>query len=192
MDSRTYQNIAANAALIARYAALSEGLSSALKVISFGKKEIKEAINVLEVAPGALWNPALCRAYEIYRLLLKSPNQGVEAIAQQLEVSPSTVQQTINALKAGGVSIPSQTVKTYSARSGEGAKLANERMTNEERIQEAIAVVQAAVKKLRKQHDWDSLSVKQKIKLLQDETRAAKGTAISSQTLYREWIRDLW
>jgi biotin operon repressor len=194
MDSRTYQNIAANASLIAQYAQLSGRLKDTLKVLSFGKKEVSQAIEVLETGPAMLWNPALYRAYQIYNLLLKSPNQSLESLAVKLEVSPSTVQQTINALKAGSVSIPSQTVKTYSVRGGDGigAARANEKRTNDERVDEAIAVVEAAVSKLCQVHDWDTLPVRQKIKLLQAETKTARGTAISTQTLYREWIRDLW
>jgi hypothetical protein len=104
------------------------------------------------------------------------------------------VKQTIGALRAGGVQIVSEQIPVIPAapRLGLGPEETNTNADNEERMQEAIKSVKLAVKKLRQEHDWDTLNTRQKIRLLQQETRAARGTAISSQTLYREWIKDLW
>ena len=83
--------------------------------------------------------------------------------------------------------------KSRPALKGEGNEATNEGRTNEERIEESMNAVADAVTALKRQHpDWDSLGVRRKIALLKEKTKEQRGTAISSQTLYREWCRDLW
>lgn len=53
------------------------------------------------------------------------------------------------------------------------------------RMEESIRLVEEVVEILRGRTDWDTLNVRQKIRLLKEETLKIRGTAISSQTLYR-------
>lgn len=76
---------------------------------------------------------------------------------------------------------------------GHGPEATNENRSNDERADESIQVVQEAVAILRRQYaDWSNLSVRSRIKLLQTETLKSRGVKISSQTLYRPWVRGLW
>jgi len=68
----------------------------------------------------------------------------------------------------------------------------NEDKSNEERRLESIVIVKEAVSALKIQHDWDSLKVRQKIQLIKEQTLKNQGVSISSQTLYRSWVRSLW
>jgi len=68
----------------------------------------------------------------------------------------------------------------------------NEDKSNEERRSESIVIVKEAVEALKIQHDWDSLKVRQKIELIKEQTLKNQGVSISSQTLYRSWVRSLW
>ena len=68
---------------------------------------------------------------------------------------------------------------------GKGAGYINESLSNEERVEEIVAVVEKAVTELRAECDWDSLLVPMKIALLKEKTFESRGVAISSQTLYR-------
>jgi len=79
-----------------------------------------------------------------------------------------------------------------SAAPGEGQEATNADRSNDERIQQTIDDVTAAVEKLRKLDDWESLGVRQRITLIQNETLPTRKAKISSQTLYRPWVRDLW
>ena len=74
-----------------------------------------------------------------------------------------------------------------------GNEATNEGRSNEQRIEESRKAVEDAVAALKETYsDWDSLGVRRKIGLLKEKTKEQRGTAISSQTLYREWCRDLW
>lgn len=75
---------------------------------------------------------------------------------------------------------------------GEGAEATNADRSNEERQEESIRDVEAAVARLQQEHDWESLSIRSRIKLLQAETLKTRGAKISTQTLYQPWVRPLW
>ena len=72
------------------------------------------------------------------------------------------------------------------------AAVANEGLSNEERIEQSIALVKGAVADLKQEFDWDTIALKQRIKLIQAKVREKRGTSISQQTLYREWCKHLW
>lgn len=73
-----------------------------------------------------------------------------------------------------------------------GAAIANEDRSNDERIEESIAKVVAAVGILSQRPDWEALGRKARARLIAEETRRATGTGTSTQTLYRPWCKDLW
>lgn len=88
--------------------------------------------------------------------------------------------------------VPAEKVALPSILPGGGSRAVNANRNNEERMDESIALVTAAVDALKKLYDWDSLGARAKIRLLQIETLNMRGAEISSQTLYQEWIKDIW
>ena len=193
MDKNTYQLISQNAPHIAEYAEVSAKLRAIAKtLVGRSQKELLALAESLERLPEALFKPSFARAYRLYRepsLVSRS------ATAQQLGAS-ATIQQTILALRSGGVSIRTKVKQNGKAQkklpTGKGAGYINESLSNEERVEEIVAVVEKAVAELRAECDWDSLLVPIKIALLKEKTFESRGVAISSQTLYREWVRGLW
>jgi hypothetical protein len=74
-----------------------------------------------------------------------------------------------------------------------GAELANADRTNDERADEVSQAITEAVRKLRVQYpDWLDLPTRRRIDLLKSQTKEDRGFAVSNQTLYRDWNRDLW
>jgi biotin operon repressor len=194
MDQTTYKQISETAPHIVEYAEASAKLRAIAKtLVGRSQKELLALAQSLERLPEALFKPSLARAYRIYR----EPNEGSRSTAaQELEVSAATIQQTILALRAGGVSIQAKAKHNGNAQkklpTGKGAGYINETLSNEERVEEIVAVVEKAVVDLRTDYDWDALGKRQKIALLKEKTFESRGVAISSQTLYREWCKDLW
>lgn len=76
--------------------------------------------------------------------------------------------------------------------SGDGAVATNVDRSNEERKQESINDVTAAVTALRQSHDWDNLKRTARIELLRQETCKHRGVPIGNATLYQDWIKELW
>jgi biotin operon repressor len=195
MDQTTYKQISENAPHIVEYAEASAKLRSIAKtLVGRSQKELLALAQSLERLPEILFKPSLARAYRLYR----EPSLVSRSAAAEALGSSSTIQQTVQALRTGGVSIQakSQNGKAKLAQkktpTGKGASYINETLSNEERVDEIIAVVEQAVVDLRTEYDWDSLGKRQRIALLKEKTFESRGVAISSQTLYREWVKDLW
>jgi hypothetical protein len=195
MDQTTYKQISENAPSIVEYAEISQRLRAIAKtVVGRSQKELLALAESLERLPEALFKPSFARAYQLYR----EPSLASRSAAAQQIGASATIQQTVLALKAGGVSIQvkSQNGKVKLAQkktpTGKGAGYINESLSNEERVEEIVAEVEKAVADLRTEHDWDSLGKRQRIALLKEKTFESRGVAISSQTLYREWCKDLW
>ena len=75
----------------------------------------------------------------------------------------------------------------------DGAALVNESRSNEERMEHSVKAVQEAVDHLSSTLEgWQSLGKRQKIELLKTEIKRSRGVGISTQTLYRDWIRAIW
>ncbi|NJM74752.1 MAG: hypothetical protein HC852_02015 [Acaryochloridaceae cyanobacterium RU_4_10] len=195
MDTNTYKQISENAPHIAEYAEVSAKLRAIAKtMVGRSQKELLALAQSLERLPEHLFKPSLARAYRLYR----EPSLGSRsAAAEELKVSAATIQQTVLALRAGGVSAQLKAKQNGGKTqkkllTGKGASYINENLSNEERVEEIVAVVEKAVAELRTEYDWDNLLVPQKIALLKEKTFESRGVAISSQTLYREWCKDLW
>jgi len=74
-----------------------------------------------------------------------------------------------------------------------GAARINQATSNDARAAEAIAVVTEAVQAIqRERKDWATLTVRQKIDLIRATTKQIRGTAVGQQTLYRDWIIEIW
>jgi hypothetical protein len=74
-----------------------------------------------------------------------------------------------------------------------GAEFANADRSNDARAEEVSQAIKDAVAKLRQQYShWYDLPTRKRIELLQTQTRTDTGFGVSSQTLYRDWNRDLW
>jgi hypothetical protein len=74
-----------------------------------------------------------------------------------------------------------------------GAEFANADRTNDERAIEVSQAIKDAVAKLLNQYPhWFDLPTRTRIELLQAQTRTDRGFGVSSQTLYRDWNRELW
>lgn len=200
MDQNTLKLITTNATSIAEYAALSLKLKAIAKtLVGPSRTELLAIAQSLEHFPRPLFRLPLERAFHIVRDQNKTDGQ----LASELNTSVIIVKQTKAALIAGGVKIEKQRKYPERSRSNiiksfkpnqnsKGPESTNEDRSNEERIEESIALVEQAVKNLSETTNWDSLNVRQKIKLLKEETLKIRGTTISSQTLYRPWVRDLW
>ena len=74
----------------------------------------------------------------------------------------------------------------------DAAAIINEARTNEQRMDESAKAVEAAVAKLATTIDYHSLSTREKIAQLKTEIKQARGVGISTQTLYRDWIKAIW
>jgi hypothetical protein len=189
MDQTTYKQISENAPSIVEYAEISQRLRAIAKtLVGPSQKELIALAQSLERLPENLFKPSLSRAYRLYR----EPSLAVRSTAAQELGSSSTIQQTVLALRAGGVSIQGGLKQAKKTPTGKGAGYINESVSNEERVEEIVAEVEKAVADLRTEHDWDTLGKRQRIALLKEKTFESRGVAISSQTLYREWVKALW
>jgi hypothetical protein len=195
MDKATYTIIKDNAQMLVEYADVSRSLREIAKlVVGPSRNKLLALAQSLERLPETLFKPSLARAYRLYR----EPSLVTRSAAAQKLGASATVQQTVLALKAGGVSIhaKNQNCKAKLAQkktsTGKGAGYINESLSNEERVEEIVAEVEKAVADLRAKHSWDNLSKRNKITLLKQKTLESRGVAISTQTLYRDWVKDLW
>lgn len=202
MHVKTYQEIVARSPSVAKYAAIPGRLRKlAGTIVGEPHRELLAVAQLLEELPEELFRLSVARMYELHRRGLKG---SVAKTAEHYGISAATLKQTMQAMERGGLPVPSSRrrpqqrskvgeKKPRSALRGQGSEEINEGRSNEERIEESIQAIEDAVVVLRAKHpDWDSLRVRKKIDLLKAETLKQRGAAISSQTLYREWCRDLW
>lgn len=117
MDKATAQNISSVALTIEEYAEIPEKLRKIAEFIvePLHKKELKEIASFLERAvPDELFHSPKLGAYLLYQLLSSSDRyQSYEQLGTKIGRSPSTTQQTINALKNGGISMEETPAKGY-------------------------------------------------------------------------------
>ena len=121
--------------------------ASTKTIVGNTRKDLLKIADSIEKASNHLFSPPLFRAYKIYILLLSSPNQNYEVIATTVGASPATVQQTIHAMREGGVAIAgsSKPAQAYTIRSCKGAQHVNDSTLNDDRAQEVRVTVAAAV-----------------------------------------------
>lgn len=136
--------------------------------------------------------PARLRA--IASTLVGEPRKKLLAISLELEQSadllkPSHARRLKRAIAK---KVREKQPPLPSGGASDGLEATNCDRSNDERIQDTIADVTAAVAKLKTSHDWDSLGARERIKLIQTETLPSRKAKISSQTLYRPWARPLW
>ncbi len=127
--------------------------------------------------------------------LVGDPRRQLLAIAHQVEEQAPDLLKPLHARKLKRLKAAVARAKLPplpSSAPGEGQEATNADRSNDERIQETIDDVSAAVAVLQKLDNWDSLGARARIKLIQDQARSARKAKISSQTLYRPWVRDLW
>lgn len=136
------------------------------------------------------------RLRQIAGRLVGEPRKELLKIAAELEQFPPELFKPSYAKKfkrrKARAERRRQAVDAPTPANGAGAEATNADRSNEERQEEAIADVSAAVAALSKSHNWESLGVRSRIKLLQTETLRTRGAKISTQTLYQPWIRGLW
>lgn len=78
------------------------------------------------------------------------------------------------------------------APDSDGAAAVNAEKNNDDRREEAIEFINDIVSVLKREQDWDSLKIKQRMKLIQAKAKELRGVSVSSQTLYREWMKPIW
>jgi biotin operon repressor len=196
MDKATFNNIQQKAPLIKEYAQLPVKLREIAKfLVGPSRKDVLAIADSMERLSVQLFHPSLARALELYH----SPAASQAKSARVLGVSESTIRQTLVALRAGGVTIGPRkgdlskaTSKARISDRGLGAAYINEETSNEERMNEVARAVEEAVSILAQDQDWETLSKRQRIALIQEQTRKTRGVAISTQTLYRPWVKNLW
>lgn len=134
------------------------------------------------------------RLRAIASTLVGEPRKKLLAIALEIEQSTDLLKPSYaKRMKRAKAAVARAKLPPLpSAAPGEGQEATNADRSNDERIQQTIDDVSAAVEKLRKLDDWESLGVRQRITLIQNETLPTRKAKISSQTLYRPWVRDLW
>lgn len=81
---------------------------------------------------------------------------------------------------------------TFEFCSAGGVEVTNPQRTNEDRAAESTEIVAIAVENLKQQGGWDRLNVRGKIAAIKAETKKLRGAAVSTQTLYREHVKDIW
>lgn len=201
MNPKTYQEIIERSPKVAEYAAISGRLRKlAGTIVGAPRRELLAVTRLLEELPEELFRPSMARTYELHR---RGLHGSVEKTAEYYGISTTTLKQIMQAMERGGLSVPESRrrrqrikdgrKKSRSTTKGQGNEATNEGRSNDERIEESIRAIEDAVIALKQKHpDWDSLGVREKIDLLKAETLKQRGAAISSQTLYREWCRDLW
>lgn len=117
MDKATAQNISNVALTIEEYAEIPERLRKIAEFViePSHKKQLKEMASFLERAvPDELFHSPKLGAYLIYRLLYSSDRyQSYEELGTKIGRSPSTAQQTINALKNGGILMDETPARGY-------------------------------------------------------------------------------
>jgi biotin operon repressor len=196
MDKATFNNIQQKAPLIEEYAQLPVKLREIAKFMAGpSRKDLIAIADSMERLSVQLFHPSLARALELYH----SPAASQAKSARALGVSESTIRQTMMALRAGGIDIGSHkgeqakaTSKASTSERGLGAAYINEETSNEDRMDEAARAVEEAVSILAQDQNWETLSKRKRITLIQEQTRKTRGVAISTQTLYRPWVKNLW
>ena len=103
----------------------------------------------------------------------------------------SSRSQAVSSQKPPVPNLQPKQEKSAEAKRGKGEFL--EAKTNEERISESIQLVSEAVAELQAQNRWNkSLTKRDRIKLIQEFTRAKYNRTISTGTLYRDWCKPIW
>ena len=202
MNPETYQSIIRQSPKVAEYAAVSGRLRQVAGTLAgASRQELLAIASLLEQLPEALFQPRVARMYELHRYGLRQGALG--GVAKRYGISPATLKQIMQAMERGGLSVVvsegrrrrrrSSAQPSPSALKGKGNEVTNEGRSNDARVKESIKVVTDAIAVLRQEHpDWDDFGTRKKIDFLRQETLKCRGAAISSQTLYRDWVRPLW
>lgn len=204
MDKSTFEEIVTHAPRLAEYASLSTRIKKmAGTIVGPSRKELLAIAAALETFPDNFFRPSLARVYRLHR---KGCGADLKRAAEIYGVSPKTLKQILRAMELGGLSLPESSTAyrprrlsdsprrdALSGVSGKGPEVANDGRSNEERMEESIRLVTQAVANLKAQHpDWRALGARARIRLLKQETLKIRNAAISTQTLYQEWIKPLW
>jgi len=127
------------------------------------------------------------------------PNQpkAIQEIVQIDKVPPILPPAAPSKIKVGAVKNQIAADRTPRSRNANACTTAagviNESTTNEQRMEEAISIVTAAVESLKTNPQWEAWKTKERMRAIQAKVKEQRGgIGISSQTLYRDWITPLW
>jgi biotin operon repressor len=119
MDKKTFDFLKNSAPLLEELIAIPEELRDMARLSvsePISQNRLSEVAQLIELYPDFL-HPSVHRAYNILRMI-ESETLSDEEMASRLSCSKATIQQTLNALKQGGISIQEISSKGYRAPAG--------------------------------------------------------------------------
>ena len=121
MDTKALERIEQNTELLVEYADIPDKIR---RIVSFmdanpkSQKDLLAIAKLLETDAKDLLSPLYSGSIDIFDLLCSDQFYSYEEIAVKLDKSKVTVQQTINALRRGGLELEESPARGYRARTG--------------------------------------------------------------------------
>jgi biotin operon repressor len=121
MDSKACERISEQTETMIAFANLPDQIRDITKIMEKGTKAQKDLIAIakfLESDARDLLNPLYSGAIAIFELLCSDQFLAYDEIGMKMNKSPQTAQQTINALKKGGLDLEESPARGYRAKTG--------------------------------------------------------------------------